>query len=222
MSARVHPRMRAVLHRARLLDVATSNQLVRENADPGPAASGRLRSGGDLSRSRRPAPRAGGPRSAAATTRCGDGSGKAVPMRSPVSSSAIRPRVPRKSPRRPRRTASSIEPAMNNGDISDVGQPNANTGMVMYPSRAMGRTPLAALTNSAIARSNGYRRLLIEHRDSRSAAIQNQISPAPAVGARRPVRPVPVASRAARARRPRRYRDPHRTRRRYRWPAAPA
>ncbi len=47
-----------------------------------------------------------------------------------VSSKAIRPRVPRKSPRRPRRSASSIETPMYTGDISDVGQPNANTGIV--------------------------------------------------------------------------------------------
>ena len=35
---------------------------------------------------------------------------------------------------------------MYSGAISVVGQPNANTGMVGYPSRPSGRTPLAALS----------------------------------------------------------------------------
>src|ERR1700694_5768930 len=74
-----------------------------------------------------------------------------------VSSKAVRPPQPLKSPRSPRRTASSIEPVMYSGAISVVGHPNANTGSVMYPSRPSGRTPLRALTNSAVARSGGRR-----------------------------------------------------------------
>src|ERR1700681_1681827 len=74
-----------------------------------------------------------------------------------VSTKANRPRGPRKSPRRPRRTASRTEPARYSGDISVVGQPKANTPRVMYPSRPSGRTPLAALSNSAEARSSGQR-----------------------------------------------------------------
>src|SRR4051812_25578336 len=70
---------------------------------------------------------------------------------------AIRPLAPRKSSRRPRRIASSTDPARYSRDISVVGQPNANTGKVMYPSRPSGRTPLAALSNSAAARSSGQR-----------------------------------------------------------------
>ena len=48
---------------------------------------------------------------------------------------------------------------MYSGDISVVGKPNANTGKVMYPSRPSGRTPLAALMSSAIARNSGRPRL---------------------------------------------------------------
>jgi hypothetical protein len=46
------------------------------------------------------------------------------------------------------------DPVRYSGDISVVGQPNANTGKVMYPSRPSGRTPLAALSSSAEARSS--------------------------------------------------------------------
>ena len=58
-------------------------------------------------------------------------------------------------------SAPSIEPAMYSGAISVVGQPNANHATVGYPSRPSGRTPLAALTSSTVARSSGWRRLPI-------------------------------------------------------------
>ena len=78
-----------------------------------------------------------------------------TPQASAVSANAIRPRRAAKSPRSPRRTASSIERARHHGAASPVGQPKKNTGIVTYPSRPSGRTALAALTSSAAARSNG-------------------------------------------------------------------
>src|SRR5882757_5710939 len=74
---------------------------------------------------------------------------------------AMRPRRPLKSPRRPRRAASSIDNPATTGAASPVGQPNANTGMVTYPLRPNGCTALLAFVSSATARSSGYRLRLI-------------------------------------------------------------
>ena len=80
-----------------------------------------------------------------------------------LSTSAIRPRPLAVVARASRgSTASSIEPARYSGAISVVGQPNANTGMVGYPSRPSGRTPLAALASSSCrAQQRAHVRLAI-------------------------------------------------------------
>src|ERR1700754_183466 len=55
-----------------------------------------------------------------------------------------------------------MEPAMYSGAISDVGQPRKNAGMVGYPSRPNGRTPLAAFASSRPARSTGLRSPIVD------------------------------------------------------------
>ena len=47
-----------------------------------------------------------------------------------MSASAIRPLAPLKSPRSPRRSASSIDAPATTGAASTVGQPEKNTGIV--------------------------------------------------------------------------------------------